>query len=256
MITKTNLKLLRNGEIIKLLSNIVSILKKVSIEALVSIQSQLESEYEALNIAYKMERGNKLTLLLITLDNARDLYFVALRTILGQHAVAHPDMALRDRAQVLLNVMLRHGNMLHRKSYQEQTAGMDHICSAIDADAALQSTMTDLHLMEYYQAMKTSNKDFDTNYLERNSQYAELPEASMSELRDKAEETYTTLVASINAHLVLAEDKAPFEKVAAEINTLLEAYYAVVERRQSGSTDLESTSTDEELNANFGDVTE
>lgn len=251
MISKTDLQDLRNGEAIKFFSNLNAILVGYALTQLSTLQAQLKAAYDQLIIAYKLERGSKVTTSLITLDKLRDTYFIALRIILGQHASSHPQEDMRPKAAKLLEVVTRHGITLHRKNYQEQTAGMDDICRIIDEDSELVTIIDELHLTDYYVAMKTTNQEFDAKYLERNSEYASMPDESLTSLRDQAEESFRELVKHLNAHLVLAEDPAPFQELAAELNTLLESYYEVVERRKSGGGAPAGDTDEEALDADF-----
>ncbi len=252
MINKTDLKPFRNGEIIKFLSNVLSILSENGVASLAGLQADVQQAYEDLMKAYKMERGSKITTSLVNLDKARDGYFVALRVILEQHATYHPEDKSRDKAARLLEIVTRHGIDLHRRSYQEQTAGMDDICELMDTSEDNRADLTLLGVEVYYTAMKTTNEEFDAKYLDRNSEYAAMPAESLADLRVKAEEMFKKLATHLNAHLILAEDPAPFELLSAEIGTLLQSYYDVIDRRTA--TDMPddvTTDTAEELDADY-----
>ena len=236
MIETSSIKSLRNGEIIAFFDNLISIVEKADMDALKlsGFWNDLESQIDTVKELYKEERGSKITQSLVNLDKARDLLLIALRNILEQHAIAHPQEQNRPKAQQLLDTVNRYGSDLYRKSYQEQTAGMTSIAEIIDASEEMTQSLKDLHLTEYYTAMKSANEDFDSAYLERNSEYAQSPKEKLREERTQAESLFFTLSKKINAYLELAEDAQPYAHLTNEIAALVGTYDQVASRRKIG----------------------
>ncbi|UOB17065.1 DUF6261 family protein [Abyssalbus ytuae] len=249
MIISSNLHELRNGEFMAFISNTLDILNKADLTA-TGLQEQvmeLSSVYSILKEHYKMERSSRITRSLVLLDEARDRYFVSLRGLLQFHTQGHPDETLRQQANLLLKALENHGSDLHRKNYQEQTAGTYSIINIIEQSEELTATIKALYLEEYFEGMKTSNAEFDESYLERNSEYAAIPKEKLAELREQGEKLFEKIVLYINANLVLAEDTTPFETLASEIDTLVKTYQENARRRHGNSID-------EDLNEDYDEL--
>ncbi|MEM9339527.1 MAG: DUF6261 family protein [Bacteroidota bacterium] len=254
MISSSNLHQFRNGEIIAFFSNVLSIFSEMDINKL-GLKPQisgLATSFDVLKTQYKAERGSKITRTIVNLDRARDLLFVATRNILIQHAQAHPVEKLRPKAHALLEVIEKHGADLYKKSYQEQTVGMNDITKKIDQNISLISMIKDFHLHDYYEALKEANKTFNDKYLERNKTYSAQPNDSLKDLRIDGEDKFDKLVQRINAHIVLADDASDYQRLADQIDRLVETYQEAVNRRLSKDEKV----SDEELDQDYHEVSE
>lgn len=251
MIKSSNLNKLRNGEIMNFFSNALTVLNETDLEAtgLQDEVTELSSVYDTLSKHYKMERGSRITRSLVDLDGARDQYFISLKGLLIHHAQGHPDPAKRAQAALLLKTVESHGANLHRKNYQEETAGIHSIINTVNQDAALTAAVQALHLDAYTEALQATNTEFDQAYLARNNEYASIPKEKLAELWDQGEEWFEKIVMRINASLLLAEETAPFEALASQIDTLVQNYQDVVTRRRQGNS-----SAEEDLNEDFREL--
>ena len=250
MIQSSNISKLRSGEAISFFDNLKSILSTFNLDQLQlsSASEELLSSINALTELYKNERGSKITRTLVLLDQKRDNLFMAIRLILEQHIKAHPQESLRPKAEDILNTFNKFGADLYRKNYQEETAGLKGIIKTMEANFELLENIRLLNLTGYYEALRLANQEFDQAYLERNSAYANLPKEKMQEERNKAEKTFDALVLKINAHLVLSKDPSAYEPLADQINSLVNTYQDVVNRRGSSNGMIE------ELDADFSEV--
>jgi len=248
MITSSNLTNLRNGEVMNFFSNVLTVLNETDLEktGLLVEVTELSVVYDTLRMHYKMERGSRITRSLVELDGARDQYFISLRGLLTHHAQGHPDPTKRAQAELLLKTVESYGTTLHRKNYQEETAGIHSIINTINQGILLTAAVKALHLEAYIEALQTANTEFDEAYLKRNSEYASIPKGKLADLRDRAEEWFEKIVLRINANLLLAKDKTPFEALTSQIDTLVQNYQDVVTRRRQGRSN-----TEEDLNDDF-----
>ena len=236
MIKSSSLTNLRNGEVMNFFSNALTILNEIDLEktGLLVEVTELSVVYDKLRMHYKMERGSRITRSLVELDGARDQYFISLRGLLTHHAQGHPDPTKRTQAALLLKTVESYGTTLHRKNYQEETAGIHSIINAVNQGILLTAAVKALHLEAYIEALQKTNTEFDEAYLERNSEYASIPKGKLAELRDKAEAWFEKIVLRINANLLLAKDKTLFEALASQVDTLVQNYQDVVFRRRQG----------------------
>lgn len=254
MITSSNIHSLRSGEAVAFFDNIHSILSTFDLAALQldAYTAPLLDSYEEMKGLYKNERGSKITRELIELDKKRDTFFTALRNILLEHKRGHPSEEAQGQADDLHDILTRFGDNLHRKNYQEQTAGIDSITKTIDANAKALNDLNTLHLTVYYEAMKAANTLFNDTYLLRNSEYATVPKEKLTEVRDRTEEAFNTLVRKINAYLELSDEPVPYQALAGKIDALVETYQQVAERRSSIKSKAEET--DEVTDADFEEL--
>lgn len=250
MIKSSNLIQLRNGEVMNFFSNALTVLNEADLETtgLKDEVTLLSAVYDTLRMHYKLERGSRITRSLVELDGARDTFFISLKGLLTFHAQGHPDPAKQAQAELLLKTLESHGTNLHRKNYQEETAGLLSIINTISQNTELTAAVAALNLEGYIEALKTTNTEFDEAYLERNSEYASIPKEKLAELREQAEDSFEKIVLRINANLLLADDPAPFESLASQLDTLVQNYQDVVTRRRQGGGSAE------ELNDDFGEL--
>ena len=259
MIKSTNVSKLRNGEFVAFISNVITIIQKyigttIGIAELFRILSEL---FEPMRGSYKMERGSKITSDLVEKDQKRDTWFQGIRLILIQFATTHPNENMQAKAKDVLDVIEQHGADLHRKSYQEQTAGLNSIQSTIDQSPELLDTLKRLNLMVYYDAMNEMNRAFDQAYLERNTEYAKLPKDKIFELRGEIEDHFTELGQRINAHIILEEDPTAYKAMADELNALVNSYQDLSDRRSSkGNEEEPDSGLDADLDADLEEIEE
>jgi hypothetical protein len=97
------------------------------------------------------------------------------------------------------------------------------------------------------------NKEFDRVYLERNKEYAQAPEKSMPELREKAESTLKNLFNRVNAFITI-DGYEKYKPLVKEINALIESYETSIERRLSAGE--EDQDEENELDQDFEEAAE
>lgn len=247
MITKFDLKLLNHGELINFFTNLKKITSKNPILTLTVINELLSELLEEMTSVYNKERGSRYTEDLREADQKRDLFFVAIVTILEQHRLTHPEPAMRETADQLLAVMLKHGKNLHRKNYVEETAGLNEISSTVDKNEDLFDLFTQLHLDGYFTALKNANIAFDDIFMHRNDEAAQRIESTVTLLRPKVEETFKKLASRINSFIDINEDNptaaAPYVQLAAEINALLDTYLGGKSRNRRDEATESNTNT-------------
>ncbi len=244
----------RNGEFVKFNDMTVSVLNNHDLGALriSEIIKEVITAYEDMKAVYKVDRGSSLTKAIVHEDIRRDSLFSGIILILRAHAKHHPDETMKKKAKALLEVFEKHGNDLNRQSYHQQTANLEDIFEDLDRKG-IRSEIDSLHLDPYYKDLVASNREFDRLYLERNKEYAQTPEESMSELREKAESALKKLFDRVNAFITI-DGYEKYQPLVKEINALVDNYETSIERRLSmGEEDQDE---ENELDQDFEEAME
>ena len=254
MIKVPDLSRFRNGEFVKFNDLIVSVLNNYDLSALQvsEIAKDVTTAREALRGVYKADRGSRLTKAIVHADGKRDNMFSAIILTLRIQVKYYPDETLRKKAELLLDIFGKHGNALNRQSYHQQTANLEDIFEDIERKG-LRDDIDSLHLDPYYKLLVKANKEFDRLYLERNKEYAQTPEESMPELREKAESALKNLFNRVNAFITI-DGYEKYKPLVKELNALIESYETSIERRLS--TGEEEPGEENELDQDFEEAVE
>ena len=244
----------RNGEFVKFNDMTVSVLNNHDLEALQisEIAKEVINAYEDMKAIYKVDRGSSLTKTIVHEDIRRDSLFSGIILILRAHAKHHPDERMKKKAKTLLNVFEKHGNDLNRQSYHQQTANLEDIFEDIERKG-LRSDIDALHLDPYYKQLMESNREFDRLFLERNKEYAQTPEETMTLLREEAENNLKNLFDRINAFIII-DGEEEYKPLMKELNALTDYYETSIEKRLS--TGEEENDEENELDQDFEEAVE
>ena len=244
----------RNGEFVKFNDMTVSVLNNHDLEALQisEIAKEIITAYEDMKAVYKVDRGSSLTKAIVHEDIRRDSLFSGIILILRAHVKHHPDERMKKKANTLLSVFEKHGNDLNRQSYHQQTANLEDIFEDLDRKG-IRDDIDMLHLDPYYKALVSSNRGFDRLYLERNKEYAQTPEESMPELREKAESALRNLFDRVNAFITI-DGTEKYQPLVKELNALVDNYETSIERRLSAGE--EDQGEENELDQDFEEAVE
>ncbi|MFO8000009.1 MAG: DUF6261 family protein [Marinilabilia sp.] len=223
----------RNGEFVKFNDLTVSVLNNHDLETLQlsEIAKEVTTANEEMRVVYKADRGSSITKAIVHADGQRDNMFSGIILHLRVYAKYHPDEKMQMKAGALLNVFEKHGNALNRQSYHQQTANLEDIFEDVERKG-LRDDIDTLHLDPYYNLLVASNREFDRLFLERNREYAQTPEETMPELREKAESSLKNLFDRINAFIIIDGDEK-YKPLLKELNALIDNYETSIERRLS-----------------------
>ncbi len=249
MIKVPDLSRFRNGEFVKFNDLIVSVLKNYDLNALQvsEIAKDVTTAWENLRGVYKADRGSRLTKAIVHADGKRDNMFSAIILTLRVQVKYYPDERLRKKAEILLNLFEKHGSALNRQSYHQQTANLEDIFEDIERKG-MRGDIDSLHLDPYYKLLVKANREFDRIYLERNKEYAQTPDETMPELREKAESALKNLFNRVNAFITI-DGTEKYKPLVKEFNALIDSYETSIERRLSrgGEEQDEENELDQDL---------
>ncbi|MFW6101254.1 MAG: DUF6261 family protein [Bacteroidota bacterium] len=235
----------RNGEFVKFNDMIVSVLNNHDLETLQisEISKEVMTANDKMRAVYKADRGSSITKAIVRADGHRDNMFSGIILHLRIDAKYHPNEQMKKKAETLLDIFEKHGSTLNRQSYNEQTANLEDIFEDIERKG-LRSDINALHLDPYYKQLVASNREFDRLFLERNKEYAQTPEETMTILREGAESTLKNLFDRINAFIIIDGDEK-YKPLVKELNALIDYYETSIEKRLS--TGEEENELDEDF---------
>ena len=223
----------RNGEFVKFNDMTVSVLNNHDLEALQisEVAKEVMTANDKMKVVYKADRGSSITKAIVRADGQRDNMFSGIILRLRSDAKYHPDEQMKKKAETLLDVFEKHGSALNRQSYNEQTANLEDIFEDIERKG-LRSDIDALHLDPYYKQLVASNREFDRLFLERNKEYAQTPEETMTLLREEAESNLKNLFDRINAFIII-DGEEKYKPLMKELNALIDYYETNIEKRLS-----------------------
>jgi|GEM_PF-4101429 len=244
----------RNGEFVKFNDLTVSVLNNYDLNALQvsEIAKEVTTAGEDMKGVYKADRGSKITKAIMHEDGLRDKMYFAIIQILRAHAKYHLDETLSKKAKNLWNIFEKHGSDLYKQSYHQQTANLEDIFEDIDRKD-LRGDIELFHLESFYKQLIASNREFDRLYLERNKEYAQAPDETMPELREKAESALKNLFNRVNAFITI-DGTEKYQPLMKELNALIESYETSIERRLSAGE--EDQDEENELDQDFEEAAE
>ncbi|EZH72437.1 hypothetical protein ATO12_23600 [Aquimarina atlantica] len=229
----------RNSEFIQYLTDVKKIVLQRDPQAL-QVVTQIDALNQQISVmdgVYKKQLGSTITQELEALDKRRDLAIIGIRTAVEAYTY-HYDQTKQDAGKDLLQSIDQYGGTIARQNYQTETTNLRNLIQDWSTVSSLKSAITALGLADWAKELGESNDLFNTKYLERNTEYAVDSKVNVTELRDKAKESYTILINHITAHATLNPSK-DYDTVVQEINTLTEQYNILVEKRGAISTDTD-----------------
>jgi hypothetical protein len=244
----------RNGEFVKFNDLAVSVLNNHDLNTLQlsDIAKEITSANEDMKGIYKADRGSSLTKAIMQTDKLRDDMYSAIIQILRAHTKYHLDETISRKAETLWNIFEKHGSNLYKQSYHQQSANLEDIFEDIERKG-LRDDIKVLNIDFYYKQLMAFNKEFDRVYLERNKEYAQAPEKSMPELREKAESALKNLFNRVNAYITI-DGYEKYKPLVKELNALIESYETSIERRLTlGEEDQDE---ENELDQDFEEAAE
>lgn len=244
MIQPIRLQSLRNGEYIQLLKDVNALVAEQNPVALQleAAYTGLQAEVVLLDELFKLAQGNLITDELIALDARRDAALTGLQSLINGFTYStNPDTA--QAARLLQANLSLFGSNIARDNYQSQTTTMRNIIDDWRRDAALQNAATQLGLSGFVQEMEAANNLFEAKYIERAKALAGVTPESIGLRRESANAAYYRLRDRINAFWTIQEGAEPYQKLIDNINSLVNFYINLINRRigQSGSNPEETT---------------
>ncbi|WP_075589921.1 DUF6261 family protein [Labilibacter marinus] len=222
----------RNSERLQFFEDAGSTCKKVDIAAL-KLQTQVDALVQAtLNLSnnFKNELASAFTSSLTELDTDRDTDIRLVKNIADAYT-RHFDDAKSEAARLILRSIDKYGKKIYRLNYQAQTSVLTNLGNDLkqpEAAAAIEL----LGLSDVCDHMISTNKQFNTQYLNRLDEKADDDDVKTVELIKEATIKWDELVTFIDANMVLNPSEA-LTSLVNKLNELIEAYNNTVAMRYS-----------------------
>jgi hypothetical protein len=236
MIDIVLLRQLRNSEFIRYHKDVLTICNAAS-PATLGIAEQvtaLQTAVSPMDELFVKERGSLVTPELEALDERRDNALNGIKAAAEAYTY-HYETALSGAGKQIISVFNRYGSNLAKLNYLAETEVIVSLADELANDGDLNTAMRTLRLEGWLQELATANQQFNSRFLNRNSEYAAQPVGNLLEKREAAIEAYRQLAAHIAAHATLTPSEV-WSKLVAEINSLAASYNEVVTSRKSSVT--------------------
>lgn len=233
---KPNFSYYKNAEVVQFTDNVITIINKNDPPALkIAAQATaLDSQFQELRKLFIIDQGNAITEEIQGLDSTRDDDLIGINLLVDSYQ-KHFDPEKIEAHKLLRALLDKHGRDLYKRSYAEETAGIRSMVNEVESTPALSTAAALLHLMEWFDHLKSVNDLFDQKFLERNEAYAEAPKENFSELRARTEAAYDELAKHLAAHAIISPSEA-YDKVISQIEQLVASYNQTVKSRISSGT--------------------
>ena len=221
MITSTNLNALRNLEHFQVMSNVLSYLKEENLEELKlsAFAESFEKQLKVYDEVLVLERGNVLSLKLTDADKKRDDAYRALAGIVKAYTV-FPEEEKADAALKLLHVIGKYLELAENKAL-----------------------LSLLHLDEWLMKLKEACTEFDSLFLNRESDNSTKLSGQVKTVRQGIQELFQNLANLIQAYEIVYGADA-YTALSAKINEAVDYARTQAARRGLKGKGEEKTVTE------------
>ncbi|CAL2095785.1 DUF6261 family protein [Tenacibaculum sp. 190524A02b] len=244
--TNPNLIRYRNVEFVQYLRQTLETINKQEVAELQLTEplNTLTTVFNKLFDAFQLAQGSAITKEIQALDARRDKAVTGIRTLVVAYG-SHFEEAIATQANLVLDAIDRYGANIARRAYNEQTGILYSIVKDIEGEASLTQALTDLSLEEWFAELKAANIEFDTRYIERIEERADVPDIKFLELRKEATEAYSVLVEHIKAHKTLSANVV-YGVLLDRLSEFAKQYNQAVANRTASNTDTNTEPSSEE----------
>jgi Family of unknown function (DUF6261) len=227
----------RNGEFLQFMKNGLAIVGAYDTAALLlqARTSTLQTETNAMDVAFQPVLANELTPELLVLDTRRDKALMGIKFQL-ETELYKEDSTIVTAAESLKSNYLSHGERIDKLSYQQETAVVNALLEDWSKGSML-TAVTTVGLTTWVGLLKTINTEFDAKYVARAKT---LPQpAEIDAKRATIKTAYDELVKDITAYSRIAADKSDYLKIIKELNGLIDNYNVSANQRlaSNGTSD-------------------
>jgi hypothetical protein len=235
MINAIKLPLLRNGEFIQLMSDILAIVAKNDPKVLKVAEpyDKLKELFDSIEGLFKIQQGNVISDELFEIDARRDNAFNGILAFINAYTYS-TDANLQKQSQVLQTHLSAFGVNIARDNYQSQTASMRNIIDDWDNKPELKEAISALKLGPWKTELAAANTLFSEKYLARAEETGAASTDSIRGKRNEANDAWYTLRDLINAYYTIEKGAAPYGPTVSFINGLMEYYNNLIAKRGQG----------------------
>ncbi len=243
MITSTNLNALRNLEHFQVMSNVLSYLKEENLEELKlsAFAESFEKQLKVYDEVLVLERGNVLSLKLTDADKKRDDAYRALAGIVKAYTV-FPEEEKADAALKLLHVIGKYGKGIDRLPYLQESGVLANLLQDLEL-AENKALLSLLHLDEWLMKLKEACTEFDSLFLNRESDNSTKLSGQVKTARRGIQELFQNLANLIQAYEIVYGADA-YTALSAKINEAVDYARTQAARRGSKGKGEEKTVTE------------
>lgn len=243
MITSTNLNALRNLEHFQVMSNVLSYLKEENLEELKlsAFAESFEKQLKVYDEVLVLERGNVLSLKLTDADKKRDDAYRALAGIVKTYTV-FPEEEKADAALKLLHVIGKYGKGIDRLPYLQESGVLANLLQDLEL-AENKALLSLLHLDEWLMKLKEACTEFDSLFLNRESDNSTKLSGQVKTVRQGIQELFQNLANLIQAYEIVYGADA-YTALSAKINEAVDYARTQAARRGSKGKGEEKTVTE------------
>ena len=243
MITSTNLNALRNLEHFQVMSNVLSYLKEENLEELKlsAFAESFEKQLKVYDEVLVLERGNVLSLKLTDADKKRDDAYRALAGIVKTYTV-FPEEEKADAALKLLHVIGKYGKGIDRLPYLQESGVLANLLQDLEL-AENKALLSLLHLDEWLMKLKEACTEFDSLFLNRESDNSTKLSGKVKTARRGIQELFQNLANLIQAYEIVYGADA-YTALSAKINEAVDYARTQAARRGSKGKGEEKTVTE------------
>jgi molybdopterin converting factor small subunit len=236
MIKGLKISHLRNSEFIEFFTNLIAIIFKFDPEKL-GIKKRfelIEPNLKKVEELHGKLKKSKFTKEKEDLDKERDKCIKGISKIIDGYT-DHYDEKIKEAAEILLAKIDTYGSSIADQNYPTETTSLTGITTAFTTEKIYIQALETLHLAEWSQLMKEKNDTFRDRYLASIEEKALVDEEKVKDLRITIGQDYGELKKHINAHLTLTPEN--YQALVAEINSLLDEFNGLLNRRKGGKDD-------------------
>lgn len=243
MITSTNLNALRNLEHFQVMSNVLSYLKEENLEELKlsAFAESFEKQLKVYDEVLVLERGNVLSLKLTDADKKRDDAYRALAGIVKTYTV-FPEEEKADAALKLLHVIGKYGKGIDRLPYLQESGVLANLLQDLEL-AENKALLSLLHLDEWLMKLKEACTEFDSLFLNRESDNSTKLSGQVKTVRQGIQELFQNLANLIQAYEIVYGADA-YTALSAKINEAVDYARTQAARRGLKGKGEEKTVTE------------
>lgn len=231
MLVTVKIDLYNLEELIGFLRDSLAIANDAPVPVLAAPVAALQTDYDALDEAYKVSQASAFTGSIAEEDDERDASFIGIRKYCEAHRY-HYDLTLKETAEVLLKNIKLYGTQLYKLGYQAQTTVLDNLIRDWETKPELVSAVATLSLGNWLAHLKAKNANVKDLLLDR------VREEAARIITNTIEQRKAVVVAyrNLEKHITYNDFLNPSPELSTfgqKLNTLIEQYNQVYERRLS-----------------------
>jgi len=225
------LKSLWNSEYTMYINLVVAKLLAVDTDALrlKKVALDLQGVLPYLAKIAAQELGNLKTLTLTTLDTTRDLLFDGLVDLAYAYEKMHVPAELDAVAQIQ-HFFTTHGRDISSANYLSESQRLNDMFTAYDNNSLVKAAAQTLHMVPYFELLRTANTQFVTEFNLRSDEEATAEKVDSKAIRAECDDKLNALFTAID-YCIREYDGIDYTELVNKINEITAYYKAQLKAR-------------------------